>query len=53
MDTVIVPTRKKVQRVDYPDLVYPNQSAQMHAALQEVLHVHESGQPVLGDPFPV
>lgn len=47
LDTVIVPTRKKVQRVDYPDLVYPNQSAQMHAALREVLHVHESGQPVL------
>ena len=47
LDTVIIPTRKKIQRKDYPDVVYPNLTSQMQAALEEVLRVHESGQPVL------
>lgn len=47
LDVVVIPTRKKVRRIDYPDLVYPNRESQLHAALEEVLRLHSVEQPVL------
>lgn len=47
LDVVVIPTRKKVRRMDYPDLVYSNREAQLRAALDEVLRLHSMEQPVL------
>lgn len=47
LETVVIPTRKRVQRRDWPDVLYPNRNSQLQAALCEVQKVHESGQPVL------
>ncbi len=47
LETVVIPTRKKVRRRDYPDVLYPNRDAQLFAACKEVRQIHESGQPVL------
>lgn len=47
LETVIIPTRKKIERKDLPDVVYPTLTLQLQAALSEVLEIHEKEQPVL------
>ena len=47
LETVIIPTRKKIERKDLPDVVYPTLTLQLQAALSEVLKIHEKEQPVL------
>ncbi len=47
MDVVVIPTRKKLQRVDYPDLYFTNHEAQVGAAMDELMRLHSIGQPVL------
>lgn len=47
LDVVVIPTRKKIKRRDYPDIVFSNREAQLRAALQETLDVHRRAQPVL------
>ncbi len=47
MDVIVIPTNNPVQRIDYPDVVYPNQEAAIKAAVRELLRLHATGQPVL------
>lgn len=47
LETVIIPTRKKIERKDLPDVVYPTLTLQLQAALSEALEIHEKEQPVL------
>lgn len=47
LDVVVIPTRKKVQRIDEHDRIYPNLEAQLSAALTEIRGLHERQQPVL------
>ena len=47
LDCVLIPTRKKRQRIDYPDRVFTSHKAQVDAAIEEAMRVHETGQPVL------
>ncbi len=47
LEVVAIPTNKKVCRRDYPDRVYPNVQASVAAAVEEIVRVHETGQPLL------
>lgn len=47
LDVVAIPTRRKIQRIDRPDVIYPNLVSQLSAALEEIRRLHERQQPVL------
>ncbi len=47
LKVVRIPTRKKIRRVDLPDRYFPNIRAQILAAFQDTVQLHEKGQPVL------
>lgn len=47
MRVVQVPTNRPVQRIDSPDLLYPNLRSKFHAVAQEIKERHTKGQPVL------
>ena len=47
MDIIAVPTNKEVKRIDEKDRVYTNLSAKYYAIVEEVIKVHETGQPIL------
>ncbi len=44
---VIIPPRKKVQRVDLPDQYFKTSEEQFEAVIEETLKRHATGQPVL------
>lgn len=47
LDTIVVPTNKKVIRVDNNDVVYRSQEGKFRAIVEEVKERHEKGQPIL------
>ncbi len=47
LDVIEIPTNKKIQRVDQPDMVYSTQEAKKKAIVKEIMARHEKGQPVL------
>lgn len=47
LEVVEIPTNKTSQRKDFPDRVYKNEKGKFQAVVQEIKHLHESGQPVL------
>ena len=47
LDVIEIPTNKKVQRVDYPDMIYSTVDAKKKAIVKEIMERHEKGQPVL------
>lgn len=47
LDVVVIPTNKKVIRVDYPDKVYKTEKEKFNAIIKEIIEKHEKGQPVL------
>ena len=47
MEITTIPTNKPIQRVDEPDLLYPNLKSKFNAVLQLVIDLHEKGQPIL------
>lgn len=47
MRVVQVPTNRPVQRIDSPDLLYPNLRSKFQAVAQEIKERHEKGQPIL------
>ncbi len=47
LDVVAIPTRRKIQRIDCPDRVYPDLGEQLTAALEEIRQLHARQQPVL------
>jgi preprotein translocase subunit SecA len=47
MEITTIPTNKPIQRVDEPDLLYPNLKSKFNAVLQLVTELHKKGQPIL------
>ena len=47
MDVVVVPTNKKVQRIDYNDSIFKTKKEKLNAIVEAVIASHEKHQPVL------
>lgn len=47
LDVIEIPTNRKVQRVDYPDMIYSTADAKKKAIVKEIITRHENGQPIL------
>jgi preprotein translocase subunit SecA len=47
LDVMVIPTNQPMQRKDFPDAVYRNQSEKYAAIVQEIARLHQKGQPVL------
>lgn len=47
LDVIVIPTNKKITRVDDHDLIYKNQRAKYSAIATKVYKLHQKGQPVL------
>ena len=47
LDIVEIPTNKKVQRIDWPDMVFKNEAGKNRAIIRQIVECHEKGQPVL------
>lgn len=47
MNVVQIPTNKPVIRKDLNDRVYMNEKAKFNAAVEEIIHIHATGQPIL------
>jgi len=47
LDVTIIPTNKKMIRVDHGDVVYKNQRAKYAAIVKEIEECYQKGQPVL------
>ena len=47
LDVIEIPTNRKVQRIDLPDMVYSTVDGKKRAIVNEIVERHESGQPVL------
>jgi len=47
LDVVVVPTHRKVQRIDGNDLIFQTAKGKYLAVAREVAKLHEKGQPVL------
>ena len=47
LDVLVIPTHRKMIRDDFPDLIYKTQKEKYDAAIQEIIRLHEKGQPVL------
>ena len=47
MEITTIPTNKPIQRIDEPDLLYPNLKSKFNAVLQLVMALHKKGQPIL------
>ncbi|WP_100066145.1 preprotein translocase subunit SecA [Miniphocaeibacter massiliensis] len=47
MDVVEIPTNKPIARQDFEDRIYINEKAKYTAIIEEIIRVHETGQPIL------
>ncbi|MEA4848216.1 MAG: preprotein translocase subunit SecA [Clostridiaceae bacterium] len=47
LDVVEIPTNMPMIREDYPDAVYKNKRGKFNAAVEEIVRLHDKGQPVL------
>jgi preprotein translocase subunit SecA len=47
LDVVVMPTNKKMIRVDHPDAVYKTEREKFIAAVEEIVELHDIGRPVL------
>jgi preprotein translocase subunit SecA len=47
LDVVVIPTHKKMIRIDYPDVVYRTEKEKFEAIIEEIKRLHAKGQPVL------
>jgi preprotein translocase subunit SecA len=47
LDTIVIPTNKRVQRIDHEDVVYKAQAGKFNAVMEEIAAAHGRGQPVL------
>ena len=47
LDVAVIPTHKKMIRVDNPDLIYRTGAEKFLAAVEEIKDCHDRGQPVL------
>lgn len=47
LDVVEIPTNRPLARVDLNDIVYVTESGKFNAVANEVIRIHETGQPIL------
>lgn len=47
LDVVVIPTHKKMIRVDHPDVIYRTEREKFKAVVEEIKACYERGQPVL------
>lgn len=47
LDVVQIPTNRPIQRKDYPDIFFANETAKFNGIVKEVKEHHDKGQPVL------
>ena len=47
LDVVVIPTHKKMIRIDYPDVIYRTEKEKFRAAVREIQELHRMGRPVL------
>ena len=47
LDIIEIPTNKPVIRKDHPDVVFKNENGKNRAIIEQIVHCHEKGQPVL------
>ncbi|KQQ10542.1 preprotein translocase subunit SecA [Rathayibacter sp. Leaf296] len=47
LGVVPIPTNRKMQRIDNPDLVYKNEQVKFAQVVEDIAERHEKGQPVL------
>ena len=47
LDVVVIPTNKKMARINYPDVIYKTEREKFIAAVDEIKALYEKGQPVL------
>jgi len=47
LDVFIIPTHKKMIRLDYPDVIYKTEREKFKAVVQEIKELHSKGQPAL------
>src|SRR5207302_3695113 len=47
LDIVVIPTNRKMQRKEYPDIVYRTVREKFNAVADEIARMNETGQPVL------
>ncbi len=47
LDVVVVPTNKKMIRIDHPDVIYKTEREKFSAVVEEIKDLYQIGQPVL------
>ncbi|MGQ9921682.1 MAG: preprotein translocase subunit SecA [Desulfobacca sp.] len=47
LDVVVIPTHKKMIRIDHPDVIYKTEAEKFQAVVEEIKECHGRGQPVL------
>jgi len=47
LDVIVVPTNRKVVRIDYPDLIFQTEKGKLQAIAKKVKELNQAGQPVL------
>lgn len=47
LDVVVIPTHKRMIRVDHPDVIYKTEAEKFQAVVEEIKECHGRGQPVL------
>ena len=47
LETVVMPTNKPIQRIDYVDLIYQSEKGKWIALTRKIKEIHEKGQPIL------
>jgi preprotein translocase subunit SecA len=47
LDVVVIPTNRPIARDDLGDIVYKSEDAKFEAVVDEIIHEHEKGRPVL------
>ena len=47
LDVVVVPTNKKLKRIDHNDVVYKDEKGKFNAVVKQIVECNKKGQPVL------
>ncbi len=47
LEVVVIPTHKKMIRIDYPDCIFRTEREKFQAVVQEIKELHAQGRPVL------
>ena len=48
LDVVVIPTNRPVNREDHDDVIFLTEDDKLNAICDEIMDVHEKGQPILG-----